>query len=671
MNDGVRKSLGVLIGGVHTYFPKEIIRGIAKESEKQDMNIYFFLGMQAKVFLKQVLGEHADATYDYQFNTIYDYCKIAGLDGVIINYGTIGLYLMNDDSEAFAKRYNDMPVVLLTDKVDVSNCYVIISDNYQGLYSAVEHLITEHGCRKILFVKGPEGNTDARERMHGYLAAMKAHDLPVEAGMISPGDYSEFVDQNVEMLLDRNPDADAIVFSNDEMAFSGHRVCEKRGLKVGRDILITGYDNSELALRMDPPLTTVLQDGRAMGEQAVQNMKKVLEGEEVPFCLYPTKLIVRGSCGCRKAATNKEEKEEEVPEEVYRLRKELSEKQQQFIDFQRKSWLIPMMVRELNETVDDARGFCFRIMDTMKTLGVSSSYLFLLEEPINYDGISEWICPENLELAAYCREGESVAYSVGERPKVTKEKGIAQYTEDGKYHRFMVYLLFSAERQYGVLVCEAPVDEISFYYVVSLQIGLALHNYELNKREALHRQQMFRDMEEIREKNRELDKKSAYDQLTGLLNLRGFTERVKKLCSENKGMDTHLLYCDLDHLKEINDTWGHAEGDFAIKACGDILKNCVRGSDMIARIGGDEFACLAFSEMDSFDQVLKMRIKEACRKFNENSRKPYYVEISIGTKAFFMEKYEDLQMATLFADQALYEAKKSRRLSIKKKNNEL
>ena len=226
MNDGVRKSLGVLIGGVHTYFPKEIIRGIAKESEKQDMNIYFFLGMQAKVFLKQVLGEHADATYDYQFNTIYDYCKIAGLDGVIINYGTIGLYLMNDDSEAFAKRYNDMPVVLLTDKVDVSNCYSIISDNYQGLYSAVEHLITEHECRKILFVKGPEGNTDARERMHGYLAAMKAHDLPVEAGMISPGDYSEFVDQNVEMLLDRNPDADAIVFSNDEMAFSGHRVCE-------------------------------------------------------------------------------------------------------------------------------------------------------------------------------------------------------------------------------------------------------------------------------------------------------------------------------------------------------------------------------------------------------------------------------------------------------------
>lgn len=670
MDNKVRTSLGVLIGGVHTYFPKEIIRGISKEAEEQNINIYFFLGMQAKVFLKQVLGEHSNAFYDYQFNTIYDYSKIGGLDGVIINYGTIGLYLKKDDSRAFAERYNDLPVVFLTDKVDLPNCYSIISDNYQGMYSAVEHLITEHGCKKILLVRGPEGNTDANERMQGYLDAMKAHGLKVTPEMIAPGDYSEFVDHSVEELLDRNPDTDAIAFSNDEMAFSGRRVCGRRGLRVGEDILITGYDNSELAVRMDPPLTTVLQDGREMGKQAVQNMTRILEGEEVPFCRYPTKLIVRESCGCQKRNTDRTEKEDE-PEEIHRLRMELAEKQQQFVDFQRKSWLIPMMVRELNESIDDERGFCFRIMDTMKALGVYSCYLFLLENPITYDGVSDWNCPDNLQLAAYSRKGESFAYSVGERPLVTKEHGIAWYTEDGEYHQYMVYLLFSGERQYGVLVCDVPVKDLSFYYVVSLQISLALHNYELNKIEMLHRQQMFQDMEKIREKNRELDMKSAYDQLTGLLNLRGFTERVRKICSEGKGLKAHLLYCDLDHLKEINDTWGHAEGNFAIKTCADILRRCVRDSDLIARIGGDEFSCLAFSEMDSFDEILKKRIREACREFNEESRKPYYVEISIGTKNFFMEKYEDLQMATLYADQSLYEAKKERRQSIKKKNNEL
>lgn len=329
------------------------------------------------------------------------------------------------------------------------------------------------------------------------------------------------------------------------------------------------------------------------------------------------------------------------------------------------------MVRELNETVDDARGFCLRIMDAMKTLGVPSSYLFLLDQPINYNGEDEWVCPDNLRLAAYCRKEQTYAYSLLERPLVTAENGIAHMTDDGEIHQFMVYLLFSGERQYGLLVCDVPVKDLSFYYVVSLQIGLALHNYELNKIETLHRQQMFQDMERIREKNRELDMKSAYDQLTGLLNLRGFTERANKLCEEGESRKAHLLYGDLDHLKEINDTWGHAEGNFAIRSCADILKSCIRGSDMIARIGGDEFSCLVFSEKEGFENILKNRIVEACKQFNETSGKPYYVEISVGIKTFQMECYEDLHLATISADQDLYEAKKTRKKSIKKKNNEL
>lgn len=670
MEMGEQTSLGVLIGGVHTYFPKEIIRGISSEARKENINIYYFLGMQTKSFFKDILRGDSNTFYDYQFNTIYDYSKIGGFDGILINYGTVGLYLKEDNVTKFAEKYNDLPLIFMTEKVDAPNCHSIISDNYQGIYDAVEHLITEHGCKKILFVKGPEGNTDASERCQGYLDAMKAHDLTVQPEMIAEGDYSEFVDESVAALLDQNPDAQAIVFSNDEMAFSGYRVCEKRGLKIGKDILITGYDNSELAVRMEPPLTTVLQDGRAMGQKAVQNMKKILQGEEVDFCRYPTRLVVRESCGCIQRKADKR-KERSLPEEVHRLRTELAEKQQEFVDFQRKSWMIPMMVRELNELIDDERGFSLRVMDTMRALGVGSSYLFLLEQPLAYDGEGEWTCPESLHLASYCKNGETFAYSLLERPRVTKERGIARLTEDGTCHQYMVYLLFSGKRQYGLLVCEVPVKDISFYYVVSLQIGLALHNYELNKIENLHRQQLFQDMEKIREKNRELDIKSAYDPLTRLLNFGGFTERVKKTCREESGMKAHLLYCDLDHLKEINDTWGHAEGNFAIKSCADILKKCVRGSDLIARIGGDEFSCLAFSDQDSFAQILKERIAGFCREFNEGSGKPYYVEISIGVKTFFLEKYEDLQIATLYADQALYEAKKSRRKSIKKENNEL
>lgn len=666
MENGDRTSLGVLIGGVHTYFPKELMNGISREAKRNQINVFYFLGMHTKGFLKQVLGEHSNAFYDYQFNTIYDYSKISGVQGLIINYGTIGDYLKENDARAFAERYHDKPVVFLTDTVDMSNCSWIISDNYQGIYHLVEHLIKEHGCRRILFVKGPAENTDAIERMQAYLDAMSEYGYPVEPHMMADGDYSEFVDESVEALLDQNPDAEAIVFSNDEMASSGYRVCKKRGLTIGKDILITGFDNNELSTRIDPPLTTVQQDGWAMGGLAVQKALGMLDGKAPSFERFPTRLVLRESCGCEKEWLRKTQQKESQSDEIRRLRKELSETKQELIESQRRSWLIPMMVKELNESVDDERSFCFRVMDTMHHMGASNSYLFLLDQPVILDDEEKCCCPQNLRLASYCRNGNAYAYSKAERPEVTEENGIAQLTDDGQAHQFMVYLLFSGERQYGLLVCEVPVKDLSFYYVVSLQIGMALHNYELNKIEVMHRQQMFRDMERIREQNRELGLKSSYDQLTGLLNLRGYSERIQRIDQDGIKRKAFILYGDLDHLKEINDTWGHAEGNFAIKACAQILKSCIRGSDLIARIGGDEFSCLAFSEADNFETVILDRIKCAMTEFNQISEKPYYVEMSIGIMAFEMENHEDIQYAAISADQALYNAKKKRRESVKK-----
>ena len=101
--------------------------------------------------------------------------------------------------------------------------------------------------------------------------------------MIAQGDYSEFVDKQIEKLLDDNPDAQAIVFANDEMAFSGYRVCEQRGLKVGKDILITGFDDCERASGMEPPLTTVQQDGVLMGKMAVYDLDSQTGGQGM-FC---------------------------------------------------------------------------------------------------------------------------------------------------------------------------------------------------------------------------------------------------------------------------------------------------------------------------------------------------------------------------------------------------
>ena len=85
MEEKKRYNLGVLIGGVHTYFPKEHIKGISEAAAELDVNVCFFLGTRTKDFFEDVLGSKQKNSYDYQFNTIHDYSLIGGLDGLIMN----------------------------------------------------------------------------------------------------------------------------------------------------------------------------------------------------------------------------------------------------------------------------------------------------------------------------------------------------------------------------------------------------------------------------------------------------------------------------------------------------------------------------------------------------------------------------------------------------------
>lgn len=664
MNGRKRYTIGVLIGGVHTYFPKEIMKGIGIAAAELDVNVCFFLGAQTEGFFQDVLLEHQKNTYDYQFNTIHDYSLISGLDGLIISYGTLDKYLKDPDANRFARKFNSIPTVFLTEMVDVPNTHSLISDNYQGMCSVVEHLINEHHCEKILFMSGPDGNTDTEERKRAYLDTMEKYCLPVTSEMIGKGDYSEFVDQEVEKLLDNNDCPQAIAFANDNMVLSGYKVCEKRGLAVGKDILFTGYDDCERAADMIPPLTTVSQDGKTMGYTAVCDIVKRLKGENVESRRIPASLVVRESCGCLPRY-QKSETTVDLAEEVHNLNETIGRMKRDFENFQRKSWYIPILERDLNDYMDDETEFCFQMMEKMKDMRANSAYLFLLDSPISYDRESDWTCPDTLSLASFYRGGKSFSYHHYDRPLVTAENTMSMLMDDGERHEFMAFLLFSGEKQYGLLVCDIDQDDFSFYYIVSRQFGLLLRYLEINKIEAARRREMSHDMEMIREQNRVLDLMSGYDELTGLLNLRGFTDQTERLQKTPRVKKAYMIYADLDHLKEINDTWGHSEGDFALQSAADILKHSLgRSDDILARIGGDEFVALATSDAETFEDIFRDRVKTFSQQLNETSDKPYYIEMSIGIVGFNLTKEMDLQNVISEADRRLYEEKKKRRESV-------
>ncbi|SDS54168.1 GGDEF domain-containing protein [Pseudomonas oryzae] len=148
------------------------------------------------------------------------------------------------------------------------------------------------------------------------------------------------------------------------------------------------------------------------------------------------------------------------------------------------------------------------------------------------------------------------------------------------------------------------------------------------------------------------------DPLTEIGNRRAFMEGAQVLLSgcQRAGRPAALLLCDLDHFKRLNDSHGHALGDAALVAFGQVLARSVRQQDVCGRIGGEEFACLLADADASVAAQVAERIRRECSELTLQSTEPVSMSVSIGLAATEQSGY-DLAILLGRADQALYRAK--------------
>jgi two-component system, cell cycle response regulator len=170
----------------------------------------------------------------------------------------------------------------------------------------------------------------------------------------------------------------------------------------------------------------------------------------------------------------------------------------------------------------------------------------------------------------------------------------------------------------------------------------------------------------------QINNASLTDELTGLYNRRGFFTFAKQHWKLARRMRTNfiLIYADLDRLKYINDTFGHHEGDYAIKKVAEILKKNFRDTDILARLGGDEFTCLAIDASADNINIITKRLNETIKEYNERKDREYEISLSLGVAFFDPQDTLSIEDLMKKADEVLYENKRSKRKSVNKDNSE-
>jgi diguanylate cyclase (GGDEF)-like protein len=159
----------------------------------------------------------------------------------------------------------------------------------------------------------------------------------------------------------------------------------------------------------------------------------------------------------------------------------------------------------------------------------------------------------------------------------------------------------------------------------------------------------------------ELGNLALTDELTGLCNRRGFlsiAERQLKI-GRRTGRGIMLFFLDIDGMKEINDSFGHGEGDLALKRVAKALKMSFRDSDVIARLGGDEFAVLAIEASDNSEVAIRARLAEDLKAVSSGETR-FAINLSLGAVRINICSNASIGEWMVRADQAMYEQKRRR-----------
>ena len=284
--------IAVLIGGSGYDSQKRLINGILDSALLDGTEVYIFT---CDAWSHGACHKHEKGEYN-----IYNLPDFTQYDGVIVSLNTIH---DPETVDTLAQRLSKsgVPCISLNAKFDGAVC--ITMENQLGTRAIAEHLIQVHGVRRIYYISGPADNQAAQERLEVYRNVMDEYHLGWKEENIYYGDYTyQSGVKAAEYFLQSDiPLPDVIMAANDRMAIGAVRKLLSAGYIVPEDIIVTGYDDSDMGSLNYPRITTVRKGMYAAGEMAYRKLKKIWQKDgSVEDGIIYGKPIFSESCGCER-----------------------------------------------------------------------------------------------------------------------------------------------------------------------------------------------------------------------------------------------------------------------------------------------------------------------------------------------------------------------------------
>lgn len=628
------RKIGVFISHIMGHYQKHVCQGIIDKALEYGYTAEIFTTLDGENLGDYGIGEES-------ILSIPDY---ADYSGIIFASETYPAVTFKEQILASLQENCRCPVVEIA--VTDQHFPAVALENNRMTADLVTHLATVHHHRRICYLGCSRQPYFSDNRENHYHSAMNAAGLSVgkyDTCACEPTQNS--VADALSYFLSDERKPDAIVCYNDEIALLLMQEIEKQGYRIPEDIAITGCDYSQDGQHVLPPLTSVTFPVYELGTCAIETLLKLIHGESVPAVTeVPAQVVYSASCGC------KTEHKVDILSFQQSLNHRIASLETSILSSMRMSAAFSH-VTDLDDGMDLLENYIQNI-ERCKEF-----YLCLYAD---WDSLSNHIREltmqeesaidsEEILLALALRDGKRLPSCSFKRS--TAHGLLPEHIYKQSDSAYIYTPLFFEGKKFGYVALSYEDNRIDYHF--------QLVHWFMNINQMLH------DICEAKCTSflvSHLENLYTKDALTGLYNKHGFLQHAQTLLAAAipKAETLTCFLFDLDGLKIINDTYGHAEGDFALQVIGQALFHVIHPGDICARFSGDEFYLLTsgYTKKDADD--LLAHVEKYLENYNRLSTKSYSVSVSGGYAAATASPestLEEINDLFALADKEMYQRK--------------